>query len=120
MKKKTPAKQSPESDDLRPEYDFTGGLRGKHFAEMQKGYTIRIYKKDGSIIEKLTPDPDAITLEPDVREYFPNSKAVNRALRTLISLVPQKQKSASSKGQGDKAKRRMVAKGNLKSKRSSV
>ncbi len=29
-------------------------------------------------------------LEPDVREYFPDSDAVNKALRGLIRLLPGK------------------------------
>jgi hypothetical protein len=29
-------------------------------------------------------------LEPDVREYFPDSEAVNEALRGLIALIPRK------------------------------
>lgn len=36
-----------------------------------------------------------VILEPDVYEYFPNSQAVNQALRTLISLVPEKRKAAA-------------------------
>ena len=31
-----------------------------------------------------------VTLAPDVWEYFPSSQAVNHALRTLISLIPEK------------------------------
>jgi len=31
-------------------------------------------------------------LEPDVREYFPNSEAVNKALRCLIPLMTKKPK----------------------------
>jgi hypothetical protein len=34
-------------------------------------------------------------LEPDVRKYFPNSDAVNKALRSIIDIVPAK-KGASS------------------------
>ena len=33
----------------------------------------------------------AIDLDPDVRRYFPDSEAVNRALRGLIELIPEKQ-----------------------------
>lgn len=32
----------------------------------------------------------AITLDPDVREYFPDSESVNRALRGLIALIPSR------------------------------
>ncbi len=31
-----------------------------------------------------------ITLDPDVRKYFPDSESVNRALRGLIALIPSK------------------------------
>jgi hypothetical protein len=34
-----------------------------------------------------------VILEPDVREYFPDSQAVNKALRALIALVPPKRRS---------------------------
>jgi len=32
----------------------------------------------------------AVLLDPDVRAFFPDSDAVNHALRTLIGLVPKK------------------------------
>jgi len=34
-------------------------------------------------------------LEPDVRKYFPDSHAVNNALRTLITLIPKKRETAA-------------------------
>jgi hypothetical protein len=37
-------------------------------------------------------------LEPDVRKYFATSESVNRALRSLIAIIPEKKrKSAHSK-----------------------
>jgi len=39
-------------DDLRAEYDFTGGVRGKYYEAMQAGYTITIHKADGSTVVK--------------------------------------------------------------------
>jgi len=35
--------------DMRPEYDFTGGVRGKHYKARLRGYTIKIHKRDGTI-----------------------------------------------------------------------
>ena len=32
--------------DLRPEYDFSGAVRGKHYHPLHKGYTITIHKAD--------------------------------------------------------------------------
>ncbi|HGJ66142.1 TPA: hypothetical protein ENS27_12290 [bacterium] len=40
-------------------------------------------------IQNLSED-GAVMLEPDVKEYFPDSESVNNALRSLISLIPDK------------------------------
>jgi hypothetical protein len=37
----------------------------------------------------------AIELDEDVRQYFPNSEAVNKALRGLIELIPDKSNPSS-------------------------
>ena len=77
-------------DDMRPEYDFTGGVRGKHYKVLrEEGYIVRVYNNDGTVTERRVAGERAVILEPDVYEYFPNSEAVNQALRTLISLVPK-------------------------------
>jgi hypothetical protein len=37
-------------DDIRPEYDFSGGVRGKHHKVLRKeGYVVRIYNDDGTV-----------------------------------------------------------------------
>ena len=112
MKKKTPTKPT-ATEEMRPEYDFTGGVRGKHYQALQAGYTIRIHKADGTIVEKQVGDKGTVTLAPDVREYFPTSKAVNHALRTLIALVPRKRKVVK----GQKGGRKLTAKGRVKKMR---
>ncbi len=79
---------------MRSEYDFTGGVRGKHYKVLrEEGYTVRIYNDDGTVTEHRVVGERAVILAPDVHEYFPNSQAVNFALRTLISLVPEKRGS---------------------------
>jgi hypothetical protein len=99
MKKKALSKPSAtlESNAMRPEYDFSNGVRGKHYKARLNGYTIKIHKKDGTTLIKHIKREAGIALEPDVRKYFPNSKAVNHALRTLITLFPEKRRAASSK-----------------------
>ena len=78
-------------DDIQPEYDFSGGVRGKHYPAYQPGYTVRIHKADGTVAEEsYTPPPRTIVLDPDVFAYFSDSESVNRALRALIAVVPQK------------------------------
>ncbi len=98
MKKKSMAETTPAVDDeLRPEYDFTGGVRGKHYRVLrEEGYTVRVYHDDGTVTERRVAGERMVVLEPDVYEYFPSSQAVNQALRTLISLVPEKRRTVTS------------------------
>ena len=51
---------------MRKEYDFTEGVRGKYVKRFEKGTNL-------------------ILLEPEVAKYFPTAKAVNLALKSLIS-----------------------------------
>jgi hypothetical protein len=57
-----------EEDDLRPEYDFSAGVRGKHFEAYRKGTNV-------------------VFLDPDVAAVFKDSAAVNTALRLLLTLA---------------------------------
>ena len=84
---------------MRPEYDFSAGVRGKHYKSRLEGYTIRIHKHDGTTQVKQIERKGSVVLEPDVQKYFPNSQAVNRALRTLFTLFPEgrKQEAESSR-----------------------
>jgi hypothetical protein len=80
-----------EDSDMLPEYDFSGGVRGKHYQAYREGHTVKIYESDGTVtVQYFTLEEGAVLLEPDVREYFPDSDAVNRALRGLIALIPEK------------------------------
>ena len=82
--------QQDQHDDMAPEYDFSRGVRGKHAKAMRNGYTVVIQRSDGTReVRELAPRPGTVVLDPDVRAYFPDSEAVNRALRGLISLLPQ-------------------------------
>ena len=79
---------------MLPKYDFTGGVRGKHYVAYREGHTVEVRKADGTIdVRYFTLEEGAVLLEPDVREYFPDSEAVNKTLRTLISLGPEKHRS---------------------------
>ena len=65
-------------------------MRGKHHRAYRQGYKVVIHKADGTTEERDFAWPEgAVVLDPDVRAYFPDSEAVNRALRGLIELVPQ-------------------------------
>ncbi len=52
------------TERMRREYDFTGGVRGKYARRYAAGANV-------------------VVLEPDVARDFPDSKAVNEALRAL-------------------------------------
>jgi hypothetical protein len=52
-------------DELRPEYDFSKGVRGKYAKRYAEGTNI-------------------VRLEPDVAKAFPTAKSVNDALRGLM------------------------------------
>jgi hypothetical protein len=66
MKEKVMKKtHSEEVDDMRPEYDFSGGVRGKYAAQYAAGTNI-------------------VRLEPDVAAVFPDSESVNAALRMVM------------------------------------
>ena len=60
--------------DMRPEYDFSGGVRGKYAARYREGTNV-------------------ILLDPDVAASFKTSREVNRALRALLEVVPPKRRA---------------------------
>jgi hypothetical protein len=83
-----------EDDDMLPEYDFTGGVCGKHYTALREGYTVKIDQADGTtLVQHFKLEEGTALLDPDVRKYFPDSEAVNTALRCLISLVAQQRKT---------------------------
>jgi hypothetical protein len=67
--------------NMLEEYDLKGkkSVRGKYHEAFKKGYSVRIYKEDGSLDEQFFA-----SIEADLHKYFPNSEAVNEALRSLI------------------------------------
>ncbi|MBM4046841.1 MAG: hypothetical protein FJ279_17180 [Planctomycetes bacterium] len=84
---------------MRAEYDFKGGVRGKHHRAMLAGYTITIHKADGTTeVRDVRPRKGTVVLAPDVRVYFRDSESVNAALRTLIRLIPTQRRTIREKG----------------------
>ncbi len=86
--------------DMLPEYDFRGkkGVRGKYAKAYQQGHTVRINKPDGSvIIQNFTLEEGVVIIEPDVRQFFPDSESVNSALRLLITLIPKQKRTTKSR-----------------------
>jgi len=73
-------------NEMRKEYDFSGGVRGKHVKAYRQRHTVKIHKQDGTTeVHYFTEKEGAVMLDPDVKEFFPDSKSVNKALRSLIA-----------------------------------
>jgi hypothetical protein len=70
--------QTPEQDDIMPEYDFSEGVRGKHHKAYQEGNNV-------------------VLLEPDIARAFPSSESVNRALRMLMDTSKEVQRNLTNK-----------------------
>lgn len=95
MKKATNRTARGRNNEMRAEYDFSKGVRGKHWRAMQAGYTITVHRSDGStVVKDVIPKKNAVLLEPDVQAHFPDSESVNKALRCLIPLLPKKKRRA--------------------------
>jgi len=56
---------------MRPEYDFTGAVRGKYYERYRQGTNV-------------------VVLDPDVAAVFRDGAAVNDALRTLVTVADAK------------------------------
>ena len=61
--------------DMLDEYDFGGGVRGKHAASYAEGSNV-------------------VVLDPDVAEVFPDSQSVNKALRALAEIIQSRAERA--------------------------
>jgi hypothetical protein len=73
------------TDEMREEYDFSGGVRGKHYQAYRAGHVVRVRKSDGSTEQRhFTLQDGAVMLDPDLKVRFPDSESVNRALRSLV------------------------------------
>ena len=65
-----------ETDDMRNEYDFTGGMRDEYAARFAEGSSV-------------------VVLAPDVAGLFKNSQSVNEALRSLAELAKEQARKAT-------------------------
>ena len=72
-------------DEMRAEYNFSAGVRGKHYKAYRQGHLVKIEKQDGSTeVHYFALAEGSVMLDPDVRQHFPDSESVNKALRLLI------------------------------------
>ncbi len=80
-------KKIEDEDDMLPEYDLRGGVRGKYAARYAEGTNV-------------------VLLDPDVHEAFPDSKSVNDTLRMVIKLKAVGSGGEKHKAQGANGRRR--------------
>ena len=59
------------ADDMRSEYDFRGGIRGKYAGQYAEGTNL-------------------ILLDPELAAEFPDSRSVSRALKAYLKAKPKK------------------------------
>ena len=79
-------KSDKQKDEMREEYDFSDGVRGKHYKAYRQGHFVKIKKQDGSTeVHYFALEEGSVMLDPDVRQHFPDSESVNKALRSLIA-----------------------------------
>jgi hypothetical protein len=94
--KKVNSKEPSRIEEMRSEYDFSsmkGAVRGKYYREYQEGHSVEIHKADGTTsVQYFTLEDGAVMLQPDVRQYFPDSESVNKVLRSLIEIIPSKRR----------------------------
>ena len=91
------SKRQTDDNGMLPEYDFSEGVRGKHYQAYQHGYQVTVHKVDGTTeVRDFALPEGAVVLDSDVRLYFPDSETVNRTLRELINLVPQQRISGEA------------------------
>ena len=88
--KKNNLSSKAQEEELRAEYDFKGAVRRKHYRPIDKGYTLKIHKIDGSTeIQEMRFEKSIIRLDPDLQQYFHDSESVNNALRSLVNFMSQ-------------------------------
>jgi hypothetical protein len=64
--------------EMRPEYDFSRGVRGKYARRYAQGANV-------------------VVLEADVAKAFPSAEAVNDSLRALAGIIRRQHKSMADK-----------------------
>jgi hypothetical protein len=60
--------QTIEAREMRAEYDFSAGVRGKYVDRYRRGINV-------------------VLIDPELADVFPESKSVNDALRALVAIA---------------------------------
>ena len=86
-------KSTRKDGEMRNQYDFTGGVRGKYARRYAEGTNV-------------------VVLDPDVARMFPNRQAVNETLRAVAQIVQiqERRRDGIKKGVHATAARALVGK----------
>ena len=77
MKKNSkPRKNSADDDTMRPEYDFSGAVRGATAARYLQGSNV-------------------VVIDPEVLDVFPDGTAVNETLKALAPVIRRQRKATT-------------------------
>jgi len=76
---------------------FRGAGRGRYTTEhlIKDRHREREEEEATTAVRYFTLKDGAVMLAPDVKKYFSSSESVNRALRSLIAIIPAKKRSAA-------------------------
>ena len=80
MKKRASGSPPVADDEMLPEYDLTGAVRGKYARQYAEGTHL-------------------ILLDPYVMDVFPDAAAVNSALRALAGIIRDRRRLPSDRGE---------------------
>lgn len=69
--------RSADRETMRPEYDFSGGVRGVTAARYARGANV-------------------VVVDPDVLDVFPDGNSVNETLRALAPVIRQQRRRRSA------------------------
>ena len=78
MKEPRVEEPSEDRDTMRPEYDFSGAVRGVTAARYAQGANV-------------------VVIDPDILDVFPDGASVNEALRALAPVLRQKRRTVGKR-----------------------
>jgi hypothetical protein len=71
-------KKMQKDSEILEEYDFSQGIQGKY-------------------AERYSAGTNAVVIDPDIAEIFPDHESANRALRSLAEIVKRQEKLVNKK-----------------------
>jgi hypothetical protein len=83
-------KQDRNGDEMRPYYDFSGGVRGKYAKRYAEGTNV-------------------VVLDPDVADVFKDAESVNETLRAVARIIDLQSHKGRTASRTSRSRRRPKA-----------